>query len=570
MSWYRAGTVAVTNGSAAVTLTGGDALQNISVDDGFIGPDGKTYPIQSIGGAGSFTLAYNYTGSTASGQSYVIIPVAMYAQLRTMLEEVNDLITAYQTIAINAGVGKFAVGSAAAPGVRGSGHEGTGLVWNSDESLSISVNGTIVATIGLTSGTIFRLHSQIFNIATPKADFSITADPTNNAGGVTIGYSFAAGGQGPLKFVDSVGERMRISSSGNVGIGTTSPSTRLHVKSSGEIALVETTTARGSGAGWIGIYDPTGRKGYFGYGGANDNLEIVNSMNAAVLFYTNNTERARIDAGGNLGIGVSSMTCKFHVKSSGEIARFETTTARGGGLCMHRFYDPTGEKAYTAFAGVDDTYYLMNRMNAGIIFGTNDINRWQIANNGNFYPQTDNAHNLGAASTGRIKDTYLVNSPTVTSDEREKTWHGAMSDAEYQAALQIIKELGFYQWNESVQAKGEDARYHFGPRAQRVGKIMSDYGLDPHRYAFFCYDKWEEQTEAVMQNVTVKAVYKGRGKNRVEVEPERTERVPTGETRVTVEAGDRYGVRPDQLLMFLMSAQDRRLSAIEERMRDGK
>lgn len=523
MSWYRAGTVAVTNGSAAVTLTGGDALQNISVDDGFIGPDGKTYPIQSIGGAGSFTLAYNYTGSTASGQSYVIIPVAMYAQLRTMLEEVNDLITAYQTIAINAGVGKFAVGSAAAPGVRGSGHEGTGLVWNGDESLSISVNGTIVATFtddGINNWSIPLITAPAATDRIPvstsstdsgyslrgefvwkgagvfKADapIQITATSGNailnliEAGVRNWGLRSGALATNVFDIADLTGgaSRFSINQNGHVGIGGVNASTRLHVKSSAEIARFETTTARGSGGGFVSFYDPTGSKGYFGYGGANDKLEIVNSLNADILFYTNN------------------------------------------------------------------------------------VARWQILAAGALAPVTDNTVNLGVAATGRIKDTYLVNSPTVTSDEREKTWHGDMSDAEYGAALQIIKELGFYQWNESVQAKGADARYHFGPRAQRVGKIMSDHGLDPHRYGFFCYDKWEEQTEDVMQDVTIKAVYKGKGKNRVEVEPERTERVPTGETRVTVEAGDRYGVRPDQLVMFLMSAQDRRLSAIEERMRDGK
>lgn len=310
MSWYRAGTVAVTNGSAAVTLTGGDALQNISVDDGFIGPDGKTYPIQSIGGAGSFTLAYNYTGSTASGQSYAIIPVAMYAQLRTMLEEVNDLITAYQTIAINAGVGKFAVGSAAAPGVRGSGHEGTGLVWNSDESLSISVNGTIVATIGLTSGTIFRLHSQIFNIATPKADFSITADKTNNAGGVTIGYSFAAGGQGPLKFVDSVGERMRIDANGNVGIATTTPAALLEiagVSGATKVFLTETGVRRYSiraGGSASGIFDITDE--------------------------TSTATRLAITAGGNVVVGGTSSSYKFSVK--GAQAAIESPTNADGNI----------------------------------------------------------------------------------------------------------------------------------------------------------------------------------------------------------------------------------------------
>jgi hypothetical protein len=56
--------------------------------------------------------------------------------------------------------------------------------------------------------------------------------------------------------------------------------------------------------------------------GANDitisgaNRSITNTGNFALSFGTNNTERIRIDASGNVGIGITP-DCKFHVYNSG-------------------------------------------------------------------------------------------------------------------------------------------------------------------------------------------------------------------------------------------------------------
>ena len=102
------------------------------------------------------------------------------------------------------------------------------------------------------------------------------------------------------------------------------------------------------------------------------------------------------------------------------------------------------------------------------------------------------------------------------------------------AGRRIIAELGFYQWNDAIAAKSAaDARYHFGVQAQRVWEIMADESLiDPidaegrpgaTPYAFLCWDAWAEGDEA----------------------------------------GDRFGIRPDQLALFLIAAQEARLAALE-------
>jgi hypothetical protein len=100
-------------------------------------------------------------------------------------------------------------------------------------------------------------------------------------------------------------EVARIDSSGNLGIGTTSPGVKLEVSSAADLFRLRTSTARGGGNGYMSFNDPTGRKAYLGYGGADDGFIVANEMNAPMLFLTNATERARIDASGNLLMGTT-------------------------------------------------------------------------------------------------------------------------------------------------------------------------------------------------------------------------------------------------------------------------
>lgn len=140
---------------------------------------------------------------------------------------------------------------------------------------------------------------------------------------------------------------------------------------------------------------------------------------------------------------------------------------------------------------------------------------------------SDNVVNLGTAPF-RFAQVYSGTGTINTSDERDKVWRGAISAIERRAARAIVDELGFFQWSASVDAKGEAARMHCGARAQAVWAIMAAEGLvDPigedgrpgqTPYAFLCFDEW-----------------------------------PADEASGQV-AGWRYGLRTDQLALFLIGA----------------
>jgi hypothetical protein len=161
---------------------------------------------------------------------------------------------------------------------------------------------------------------------------------TNDSGNFWIGIdnsaasAFARGNYGrviwsegnyPLSFTTNSGERMRITSAGNVGIGTSSPVDPLHVFTS--------TSDKGiisHNAAFANVRIQSNRTG------TNDNIggltfvrndevgvsQIRGVRNGDLLFITGsdsgNQERMRITSAGNVGIGVTSLSAKLEVRGS--------------------------------------------------------------------------------------------------------------------------------------------------------------------------------------------------------------------------------------------------------------
>jgi hypothetical protein len=116
---------------------------------------------------------------------------------------------------------------------------------------------------------------------------------------------------------------MRIDSSGNVGIGTSSPVSKLNVNG-GSVTLAETT---------LGAYNID-----FQSRTASTNARIqydqVSNTTGQLLFYTNGgslTERMRIDSSGNLLIGYTSSNGSYKLQVNSQIFATSSTIATSDG-----------------------------------------------------------------------------------------------------------------------------------------------------------------------------------------------------------------------------------------------
>jgi hypothetical protein len=314
----------------------------------------------------------------------------------------------YLGITSGAVQGQFAAnGTAATLDIRAVSNHPMTFFTNNAERMRIDANGNLmVGTTGavqkLTIGNASSASSGI-NLRTTKTDFTIAPSNTD-AGGVTIGVGWVAGGQGPMIF-DVGGEKMRIDASGNVGIGTNAPGTKLDVQGTVAGNFFQNLYNDSSNAAAQTLYlaKSFGASGVqFGQTRSSAN-GFVNLLDAAALtFGTSNTERMRIDANGNVGINISTPSTNFEV-NGGIIAGGQNTQT-------HPNVGPVGFKAQWNFsggAGETDIYNLFASATASFNFyqstgnGTAQVLYYMKPSSHEFYTggsermRIDNVGNVG-------------------------------------------------------------------------------------------------------------------------------------------------------------------------------
>ena len=396
----------------------------------------------------------------------------------------------------------------------------------------------------------------------PDMDF---LDPTDVAYLLPTDWMIGQRGAGAINFPASA--LLHKNADGYVGLGLTTPQRQFHIQdantdqyttTSTPICGMRITSAYQASATYAGL-ELSARRGD---GGENNfSIAAVGGAGASPSGYFalkhGTTERYRLTGAGIHKYSIAAATAT-------NIAFYANSDDSDRGLLMK----------VGGGSGAGSAVITTNGSGYSLIFGIDNAQDWSIGTDRHFGPLIDGTRNVGRASL-RVGVYYGSTGAINTSDMREKAWRGAMTDAEYRAALRIFDELGFFQWNDAVAEKGQDARYHFGPRAQIVFDILTQEGLDWHRYAWCCHDAWEEETEAVFETrmellpveVVRSTVNPATGvpfTARVVEMEEHEVSVPTGETRVVREAGDRYGVRPDQLNMLLTAAVHRRQNDQED------
>jgi hypothetical protein len=358
------------------------------------------------------------------------------------------------------------------------------------------------------------------------------------------------------EFVNDPNSVITVSGS-NVGIGTSSPNVNLEVAGSSAQVFFNNTDATGNGSHDFSV---TALKPGTGFNNLN-----IGSYETRFKVGGSQTEAARIDSSGNLLVGktsTSSASAGVVLQSSGLtlITRDDATpasirrnTSDGDLLSFSKDGSTVG-----SIGVVSGLYtYFNSQNNTGFLASNGTL--YYAWNTANFYPQSDNARDLGLSSR-RWDDVYATNGTIQTSDRNEKQDIEALSDAEQRVAVVCKGLLRKFRWIDSVAEKGDDARIHFGIIAQDLQDAFAAEGLDAGRYAMFISSTWwETQTdvpavEAVAEvldeegNVVTEAVEAKEAYTRTDTY-ETLEEAPEGATERT-----RLGVRYPELLAFIIGA----------------
>ena len=215
---------------------------------------------------------------------------------------------------------------------------------------------------------------------------------------------------------NGTGDFITVLSSGNVGIGTTSPGYKLDVTGDARFGdgnnfnpLIQ----------YAGSGRAAGSPGYSFVGDLDTGMFNPNLGNT-LAFATGASERMRIDSSGNVGIGITSninAPLTIQANSGGTSVNLVARTA--GQTSTIRFYNDDAT-TQTAWIGGSNTDFNINSISAlPITFNTDNTQRMVISSAGaikfNAYDSTNNigtpTYILGTDASGNVVKTNTSNTP---------------------------------------------------------------------------------------------------------------------------------------------------------------
>lgn len=297
-------------------------------------------------------------------------------------------------------------GSAATPAIRGT-DANTGIFFPAADTIAFAEGGAEVARFNSSGNFLVGTTSSLSvadKMTVVGGNFAVqrTSGITTFMGDNTAdGYAGTATNHAFALLTNSV-ERARIDTSGNLGIGTTSPSSyssKLVVNGGSANTAISIQTDSFAGTYSAALNFGTGGQGAGSQAPYYTQAQIkavgTNDYSAAIVFSsqiagTSNalTERARIDSSGNLLVGTTTSDARVRVSGGGTVGRF---VADGGSYTGNIISaDTSGTAAGTGFNL--------------ILLQAGGANQFRVRGDGTIYAQNTTVQSI---SDRRIKENIV-------------------------------------------------------------------------------------------------------------------------------------------------------------------